>query len=144
MAGYLNKACLIGTLGKDPEIRSFQSGDRVAHLSIATSESWKDKTTGEKREKVEWHRVSIFNDHLVKLAENHLKKGARVYLEGALQTRKYEKDGRDVYTTEVVLQKYKGEILILQFAKEGITEPEANRPAEATPALDDMNSEIPF
>lgn len=116
MAGSVNKVILIGNLGADPEIRSFQNGGRVANLSVATSESWKDKATGEKKERTQWHRVVIFNDGLVTVAERYLKKGAKVYLEGQLETRKYEKDGKDVYTTEVVLRPFRGELTMLDRA----------------------------
>ena len=113
MAGSLNKVLLIGNLGKDPEIRSLNSGDRVANLRIATSESWRDKGSGERREKTEWHQVVIFNENLVKVAENYLRKGSKVYLEGALQTRKYEQNGVEKYSTEIVLQKFRGELVML-------------------------------
>lgn len=110
----LNKVQIIGNLGKDPEIRSFNNGGRVASLSIATSESWKDKATGERKERTEWHRVSIFNEALVGIAEKYLKKGSKVYLEGQLETRKYtDKDGTDKYTTEIVLRPFRGEIVML-------------------------------
>jgi single-strand DNA-binding protein len=113
MSGSLNKVTLIGHLGRDPEIRTTQGGDKVANLSVATSESWKDKNSGDRREKTEWHRVVIFDDRLVGIAEKYLKKGSQLYLEGALQTRKWQKDGADVFTTEIVLQKYRGEITLL-------------------------------
>jgi single-strand DNA-binding protein len=113
MSGSLNKVTLIGHLGRDPEIRTTQGGDKVANLSVATSESWKDKNSGDRREKTEWHRVVIFDDRLVGIAEKYLKKGSQLYLEGALQTRKWQKDGADVFTTEIVLQKFRGEITLL-------------------------------
>ena len=114
MAGSVNKVILIGNLGKDPEIRSLNSGDKVANLSIATSETWRDRNSGERKEKTEWHRVSIFNDNLVKVAENYLKKGSKVYIEGALQTRKYnDASGAEKYATEIVLQKFRGELTML-------------------------------
>ena len=110
----LNKAEIIGHLGKDPEIRSFQNGGRAAHLTIATSESWKDKATGERKERTEWHRVSIMNDGLVTMAEKYLKKGAKVYIEGKLETRKWtDKDGQEKYSTEIVLRPYHGELIML-------------------------------
>jgi single-strand DNA-binding protein len=114
MAGSVNKVILIGNLGKDPEVRTLNSGDRVANLRIATSESWRDKSSGERKEKTEWHQVVIFNDNLVKIAENYLRKGSTVYIEGAIQTRKYT-DGQGVekYSTEIVLQKYRGELTML-------------------------------
>jgi single-strand DNA-binding protein len=114
MAGSINKVIIVGNLGADPEIRSLNSGDKVCNLSIATSESWKDKQSGERREKTEWHRVVIFNDNLVRVCENYLKKGSKVYIEGSLQTRKWQdRDGNDKYTTEIVLQKYRGELAML-------------------------------
>ena len=113
MAGSVNKVILIGNLGKDPEIRTLNSGDRVANLRIATSEQWRDKSSGERKEKTEWHQVVIFNENLVKVAENYLKKGSTVYIEGALQTRKYEQGGVEKYSTEIVLQKFRGELTML-------------------------------
>lgn len=113
MAGSVNKVILVGNLGRDPEIRTLNSGDRVANLRLATSETWRDKSTGERREKTEWHQVVIFNENLVKVAENYLRKGSKVYIEGALQTRKYEQNGVEKYATEVVLQKYRGELTML-------------------------------
>jgi single-strand DNA-binding protein len=114
MSGSVNKCLLLGNLTRDPEIRTTQSGDRVANLSLATNESWKDKTTGERREKAEFHRVVIFNDRLVDVAEKYLKKGAKVYLEGSLQTRRWtDQSGAEKYTVEVVLQKYRGELTML-------------------------------
>ena len=105
MAGSVNKVILVGNLGKDPEIRSLNSGDKVANLSVATSETWRDRNSGERKEKTEWHRVSIFNDNLVKVAENYLKKGSKVYIEGALQTRKYnDASGAEKFATEIVLR----------------------------------------
>ncbi|MDI4662769.1 single-stranded DNA-binding protein [Xanthobacter autotrophicus] len=119
MAGSVNKVILIGNLGRDPEVRSFQSGGRVCNLRIATSESWRDKATGERKDRTEWHAVSIYNENLIGVAERFLKKGSKVYLEGQLETRKYEKDGRDVYTTEVVLRPYRGELTLLDGRGEG-------------------------
>lgn len=114
MAGSVNKVILVGNLGKDPEIRSMQSGDKVASFSIATSESWKDKSSGEKKEKTEWHRISVFNQGLVKVIENYVKKGSKVYIEGQLETRKWtDKDGQEKYTTEVVLRPFRGELTML-------------------------------
>jgi single-strand DNA-binding protein len=114
MAGSVNKVILIGNLGRDPEIRTTQDGTKVANLSVATSEQWRDKTSGERREKTEWHRVVVFNDRLVDVIERYLKKGSTVYLEGALQTRKWtDQSGAEKYTTEVVLQKYRGELTML-------------------------------
>ena len=114
MAGSVNKVILVGNLGKDPEIRRTQDGRPIANLSVATSESWRDKATGERKEKTEWHRVVIFNEGLCKVAEQYLKKGSKVYLEGQLQTRKWQdQSGNDRYTTEVVLQRFRGELQLL-------------------------------
>ena len=117
MAGSVNKVILVGNLGADPEIRRTQDGRPVANLRLATSESWKDKATGERKEKTEWHRVVIFNENLCKIAEQYLKKGSKVYLEGALQTRKWQdQSGQDKYSTEVVLQGFRGELTLLDRA----------------------------
>jgi single-strand DNA-binding protein len=114
MAGSVNKVILIGNLGRDPEVRSFQNGGKVCNLRIATSENWKDKNTGERREKTEWHSVAIFNDGLVRIAEQYLKKGSKVYIEGQLQTRKWQdQSGADRYSTEVVLQGFGGTLTML-------------------------------
>jgi single-strand DNA-binding protein len=114
MAGSVNKVILVGNLGADPEIRSLNSGDRVANLRVATSETWRDRNSGERKEKTEWHRVVIFNDNLVKVAENYLRKGSKVYIEGSLQTRKWQdQSGQEKYSTEVVLQKFRGELTML-------------------------------
>ena len=114
MAGSVNKVILVGNLGKDPEIRRTQDGRPIANLSVATSETWRDKATGERKEKTEWHRVVIFNEGLCKIAEQYLKKGAKVYLEGALQTRKWtDKDGVEKYSTEVVLQGFNSQLTML-------------------------------
>ncbi|MFC0219167.1 single-strand DNA-binding protein [Pseudochelatococcus lubricantis] len=114
MAGSVNKVILVGNLGRDPEIRRLNSGEPVASLRIATSETWRDKGTGERRERTEWHNVVIFNENLVRIVEQYLRKGTKVYVEGQLQTRKYQdKDGQERYTTEVVLQRFRGELTIL-------------------------------
>ncbi len=114
MAGSVNKVILVGNLGRDPEIRSLQDGTKVANLSVATSETWRDRDSGERRERTEWHRVVIFNDRLADIVEKYLRKGSKVYLEGQLQTRKWTgQDGQDRYTTEVVLQRYRGELTML-------------------------------
>ena len=111
MAGSVNKVILVGNLGADPEIRRLNSGEPVVNLSVATSEQWRDKSSGDRRERTEWHRVVIFNDNLAKVAENYLKKGSKVYIEGQLQTRKWtDQNGQDRYTTEIVLQRFRGEI----------------------------------
>lgn len=120
MAGSINKVTLIGNLGKDPEVRHTQDGAPIVTLAIATSDSWKDKATGEKREKTEWHRVVIFNEHLCKVAENYLKKGSKIYIEGSLQTRKWtDNAGVEKYSTEVVLQRYNGELTMLDGRGDG-------------------------
>lgn len=117
MAGSVNKVILVGNLGADPEIRRLQSGDMIASLRIATSESWRDRQTGERRERTEWHTVVIFNENLAKVAEQYLKKGSKVYVEGALQTRKWQdQNGNDRYSTEIVLQKFRGELQMLDRA----------------------------
>lgn len=120
MAGSVNKVILIGNLGKDPEVRSMPSGDRMASFTMATSESWRDRASGERKEKTEWHNIAIFNDNLVKVAENYLKKGSKVYVEGSLQSRKYtDKTGAERYMTEIVLQKFRGELTMLDGRGEG-------------------------
>ncbi len=120
MAGSVNKVILVGNLGADPEIRRTQDGRPVANLRLATSESWKDKNTGERREKTEWHRVVIFNENLCRVAEQYLKKGSKVYIEGQLQTRKWQdQSGQDRYSTEVVLQGFRGELTLLDRAGSG-------------------------
>jgi len=115
MSGSVNKVTIVGNLGRDPEIRAMQNGDKIVQLSLATSDRWKDKTSGEQREKTEWHRVVIFNDALGRIAEQYLKKGSTVYIEGQLQTRKWtdQQSGQEKYTTEVVLQRYRGELTLL-------------------------------
>ena len=115
MSGSVNKVTLVGNLGRDPEIKAMQNGDKIVQLSLATSDRWKDKTSGEQREKTEWHRVVIFNDALGRIAEQYLKKGSTVYIEGQLQTRKWtdQQSGQEKYTTEVVLQRYRGELTLL-------------------------------
>ena len=114
MAGSVNKVILIGNLGRDPEVRSFQNGGKVCNLRIATSETWKDRNTGERRERTEWHSVAIFQEGLVRIAEQYLKKGSKVYIEGQLQTRKWQdQSGQDRYSTEVVLRPYRSELTML-------------------------------
>ncbi len=130
----VNKVILVGNLGRDPEVRSFSSGGKVCNLSIATSERWKDKATGENKEKTEWHRVAIFNERLAEVAEKYLKKGAKVYIEGQLETRKWtDQEGKEQYSTEVVLRQFRGELVMLD-GKNGEA-PAAGR--QATPPLDD-------
>ena len=119
MAGSVNKVIIIGNLGRDPEVRSFANGGKVCNLRIATSESWKDKTTGERKERTEWHAVSILNEGLAKIAEQYLRKGSKVYIEGQLETRKWQdQSGADKYTTEVVLRPYRGELTLLDGRKD--------------------------
>lgn len=114
MAGSVNKVILIGNLGRDPEVRSFQNGGKVCNLRIATSDTWKDRNTGERREKTEWHSVAIFNENLARLAEQYLRKGSKVYVEGKLETRKWQdQSGQDRYSTEVVLRPFSGELTFL-------------------------------
>ncbi len=151
MAGSVNKVILIGNLGKDPDVRRMSSGEPVVNLSVATSETWRDKSSGERRERTEWHRVVIFNENLAKVAEQYLKKGAKVYLEGQLQTRKYtDKDGVEKYSTEVVLQRFRGELQMLDSRGEGgggFSGGGGSRGASEGGASfdrDEMDDEIPF
>jgi single-strand DNA-binding protein len=119
MAGSVNKVILIGNLGRDPEVRTLQNGGKVCNLSVATSESWKDRASGERKERTEWHRVVIFNENLVQVAERFLKKGSKVYLEGQLETRKWsDQSGQEKYSTEVVLRQFRGELTLLD-SREG-------------------------
>ncbi len=114
MAGSVNKVIIVGNLGRDPEVRSFQNGGKVVNLNIATSETWRDKASGERKERTEWHRVSILNEPLAKIAEQYLKKGSKVYIEGQLETRKWQdQSGADKYSTEIVLRPYRGELTLL-------------------------------
>ena len=165
MAGSVNKVILIGNLGRDPEVRTMQNGARVCNLSIATGESWKDKNTGERREKTEWHRVVIFNEALIGLSEKYLNKGSKVYIEGQIETRKWTADaGKDNYSTEVVLRPYRGELTFLDsrndnagggFAPQnqmgGQSQGQVQGGGSAAPALDaapasldDLDDDIPF
>jgi single-strand DNA-binding protein len=150
MAGSVNKVILIGNLGKDPEVRSFQNGGRVANLTIATSENWKDKNSGERKEKTEWHRVVILNENLVGVAERYLKKGAKVYIEGQLETRKWQDNsGTEKYTTEVVLRPYRGELTMLDGRRDGGSSggdmPSYDQPASVeAPKSSGIDDEIPF
>ena len=150
MAGSVNKVILIGNLGRDPEIRSTQDGREIANLAIATSESWKDKNTGERKEKTEWHRVVVFNDGLVGVVKNYLKKGSKVYVEGALQTRKWtNKDGQEQYSTEVVLQGFGGTLTMLDGPKgggesSGYSAPSYSSAAPAQNKPELLDDEIPF
>ena len=120
MAGSVNKVILVGNLGRDPEVRHTQDGSPIVTLNLATSENWKDRQSGERKERTEWHRVVIFNENLCKVAEQFLKKGAKVYIEGSLQTRKWtDQNGQEKYSTEVVLQRYRGELTMLDGKGEG-------------------------
>ena len=160
MAGSVNKVILVGNLGKDPEIRRTQDGRPIANLSVATSETWRDKATGERKEKTEWHRVVIFNEGLCKVAEQYLKNGAKVYIEGALQTRKWtDQSGAEKYSTEVVLQGFNSTLTMLDgrgggggYADEGAGDFGSSSPAPRRVAAggggsrsnSDMNDDIPF
>jgi len=151
MAGSVNKVILVGNLGKDPEVRRMTSGEPVVNLSVATSESWRDKASGERKEKTEWHRVVIFNKNLAEVAEKYLRKGSKVYVEGQLQTRKWtDKDGQEKYSTEVVLQNFRGELTMLDGkggGGEGGGGGSFGGGARETPASfqrDEMDDEIPF
>ncbi len=158
MAGSLNRVTLIGNCGKDPEIRQAGNGNRVATFSIATSESWTDKASGERKEKTEWHNVVVWNDGLIGVIEKYVKKGSKVMVEGQMQTRKWEKEGIERYTTEVVLQGFGGQLILLGDAGGGgnrpppPSEPPAGRPsnsygdAKGKPAGEqkNFNDEIPF
>ena len=143
MAGSINKVILIGNLGNEPEIRSFQNGSRVANLTIATNESWKDKETGEKKEKTEWHRVVIFNSALVDLSEKYLHKGSKIYVEGKLETRSYETSaGEKRYATEIVLRPYSGDFQILDKID---NQQESQPEVKEEPKQDDFSDDsIPF
>lgn len=145
MAGSVNKAIIIGNLGRDPEIRSLNNGDRVASLRIATSESWRDKSSGERKEKTEWHSVVVFNEHIVKTCESYLRKGSTVYVEGSLQTRKWtDQQGVEKYSTEIVLQKFGGVLTML--GGKADSQVEAREPSgRSDPAPQyDLSDDIPF
>ena len=161
MAGSVNKVILVGNIGRDPEIRSTQDGTRIANLSLATSETWRDRASGERKEKTEWHRVAIFNDRLVEVVEKYVKKGAKLYIEGQLQTRKWtDKEGQDRYTTEIVLGRFNGQLTMLdgRSGGEGFSggpdddmapAPRAasggmSRGGGRAPATQDLDDEIPF
>jgi len=158
MAGSVNKVILVGNLGADPEIRSLNSGDRVANLRVATSETWRDRGSGERKEKTEWHRVVVFNENIVKVCEQYLRKGAKIYLEGSIQTRKWtDQSGAEKYSTEIVLQKFRGELTMLDGrgdsdgASEGggygggfSSAPRAQSSAPREDFSADLDDEIPF
>ena len=153
MAGSVNKVIIIGNLGQDPEVRNFPSGGKVCNFSVATSENWKDRNTGERRERTEWHRVSITSEPLVRVAEQYLRKGSKVYLEGQLETRKWQdQSGQDKYTTEVVLRPYRSELTMLDGRSDGgqgssyMTDQSGGQEAgysSPTPSAD-LDDEIPF
>ena len=133
----INKVIIVGNLGRDPEVRATQDGKKIVSFSVATSEAWKDRNSGERKERSEWHRIVIFNEHLANIAEQYLKKGSKVYLEGQLQTRKWtDNSGTEKYTTEVVLQNYRGELQMLDNKQQG-------RSPQQEPA-EDLDDEIPF
>ena len=143
MAGSLNKVTLIGNLGADPDVRTMQSGAEVCNLSVATTESWKDKNTGERRDKTEWHRVVIFSPGLVTVCKNYLKKGSKVYLEGALETRSWDQDGQKRYSTEIVLKNFNSSLIMLDGRND--SQPQDMSAHGATPApVDELEDEIPF
>lgn len=158
MAGSVNKVILIGNLGADPEIRQTQDGRPIANLRIATSENWRDRNSGERRERTEWHRVVIFSEGLAKIAEQYLRKGSKVYIEGQIQTRKWERDGQDQYTTEIVLQGFNSTLTMLDGRSGGGDEGSgsysdsparsggSSRPSSSAPAFDGGGSDddIPF
>lgn len=148
MAGSVNKVILVGNLGRDPEVRRLNNGEPVVSLRIATGESWKDKATGERKEKTEWHSVVIFNENLARVAEQYLRKGSKVYVEGQLQTRKWtDQSGAEKYTTEVVLQRFRGELTILDgnSRSEGSSEDRQEQaPANGGRSYSDLDDDIPF
>jgi single-strand DNA-binding protein len=157
MAGSVNKVILVGNLGRDPEIRTTQDGKEIANFSIATSESWKDKNSGERKEKTEWHRIVVFNENLVKVVKNYVKKGSKLYIEGALQTRKWtDKDGQEKYSTEVVLQGYNGSLTMLDGKRDDVGSDQGynqsygqqqgggNASFQRQPAAQLADDEIPF
>ncbi|WP_424974243.1 single-stranded DNA-binding protein [Dinoroseobacter sp. S124A] len=147
MSRSVNKVILIGSLGRDPEVRTFQNGGKVCNLRIATSENWKDRNTGERKERTEWHSVAIMNDPLIRVAEQYLRKGSKVYIEGQLETRKWQdQNGNDRYSTEVVLRPYKSELTMLdgkQQSDGGYSQEPSGYGAGGRPS-DDLSSEIPF
>jgi single-strand DNA-binding protein len=145
MSGFLNRVQLIGNLGRDPEVRTTQTGVRVVTLNIATSESWNDQHSGERRQKTEWHRIVIWNENLGKIAERYLTKGSKVYLEGKLTTRKWQdQSGADRYSTEIHLTPYNGTLTFLDGKKNGAGGDDASEPAQDAPKGNDPDDEIPF
>jgi single-strand DNA-binding protein len=147
VASSLNKVVLIGNLGRDPEIRSTNDGKEIANLTIATSESWKDKMTGEKKEKTEWHRVVIFSEGLVSVVKNYTKKGSKIYIEGSLQTRKWvDNTGQEKYTTEIVLQNFNSQLILLDSKGSGSGPSDSTNTRKTENSFDhsDLDDEIPF
>ena len=159
MAGSVNKVILVGNLGADPDVRAMQSGSKLANLSVATSESWKDRNTGERKEKTEWHRVVVFNEGIVKLCENYLRKGSKVYIEGQLETRKWQdQSGQDKYSTEIVLRPFRGELTMLDgrssgddnqqgYSNNNFSQSNNNQAAPASQVqtqVDTLEDDIPF
>lgn len=152
MAASVNKVILVGNLGRDPEVRFNPEGGKIVNLSLATGESWKDKATGERRDRTEWHRVVIFNERLAEVAERYLKKGSKIFLEGQLQTRKWtDQEGKERYTTEIVISRYRGELTMLDnrgSAEEGGSPDNSGQDFTPSPAatqnFDHLNDEIPF
>jgi len=147
MATSLNKVCLLGNVGKDPEIRNTQNGNQIANLTLATSESWKEKSSGERKERTEWHKITVWNQHLIPVIEKYVKKGSKLYIEGTLQTHKWQaQDGTERYTTEVVLNNFGGVLLLLSDSRGGgSSEPSARAPAKnEKQRYDDLDEEIPF
>ncbi len=153
MAGSVNKVILVGNLGRDPEVRHTQDGKPIVNMSLATSENWRDKNTGERRERTEWHRIVIFNERLGEVAQKYLRKGSKIYIEGQLQTRKWtDQSGVEKYSTEVVLQNFRGELTMLDTRGEGGGAPAGDygggagstEPAPATAGGGDLDDEIPF
>jgi single-strand DNA-binding protein len=145
MSGSVNKVILVGNLGADPEVKQFQNGNQVCNLRIATADTWKDKTSGERRERTEWHTVAIYSEGLVRVAQNYLKKGSKVYIEGKLQTRKWQdQSGADRYTTEIVLQGYDAALVMLdgKDGKSGSTARQVEGPAQDFSA--DFDTDVPF
>ena len=144
MAGSINKVILVGNLGKDPEVRSLQDGSKVVSFSLATSESWKDKISGERKDKAEWHRIVVFNPHLCDVCEKYLHKGSKVYLEGQLQTRKWQDQaGVEKYATEVVLGRFKGELTLLDSRSDSQVSPHAST-FDEKPSSASIDDDIPF
>jgi single-strand DNA-binding protein len=144
MMSSVNKVTLIGTLGRDPDVKAFPSGEQIVELSVATSERWKDKATGEQKEKTEWHKIVIRNENFVRVAERYLAKGAKVYLEGSLQTRKWtDKAGTERYSTEIVIGKFKGELVLISEGKEREARQESQKAVKRSFA-DDLEDDIPF